>query len=318
MALERKGIARAYVVGIAFWLFAFIITLKMGAVGDASVEVISQLRLPRAVLATAVGMGLAVAGAVLQALFANPLCEPYTLGVSSGASLGAVIGASLGFQWILAGMTVSAFLGAILFAAILYLISRRSERGNLTLLLSGVMLGFLGSSLVAVWMAFADVNGIQGALFWLLGDLSRARLSGAFASLGMVVFLGSLIWARSRELDALLVGEDSALSLGVDVSSVRRKLIFQVSILIGVCVSGAGMIGFIGLIVPHFARRMVGSMHGRLLPLAAIWGAASLTAADGLARMVARPYELPVGVVTALVGAPVFIWVILRKRTRFA
>jgi iron complex transport system permease protein len=106
--------------------------------------------------------------------------------------------------------------------------------------------------------------------------------------------------------------------LGVDVSSVRRKLIFQVSILIGVCVSGAGMIGFIGLIVPHFARRMVGSMHGKLLPLAAIWGAASLTAADGLARMVARPYELPVGVVTALVGAPVFIWVILRKRARFA
>lgn len=310
-------VIRAYAFGIAVWVLAFLIALKVGAVGDASAEVISQLRLPRAVLATAVGIGLAVAGAVLQALFANPLCEPYTLGVSSGSALGAVIGASLGIQWIVAGMTSSAFLGALLFAVILYLISLRPSRGNLTLLLSGVMLGFLGSSLVALWMAFADPNGIQGAMFWLLGDLSRARISGAFVSLGIVLFLGAGLWGRSRELDALLMGEESAQAVGLDVARVRRRLIFHSSLLIGVCVAGAGMIGFIGLIVPHFARRFVGSMHGRFLPLTAIWGAAALTAADGLARFVARPYELPVGVVTALLGAPIFIWVILARRDRF-
>lgn len=314
LSRTRGSVIRAFLIGFVTWLIAFAIALKLGAVSDANLELIAQLRLPRALLAAAVGAGLAVSGAALQALFANPLCEPYTLGVSSGSALGAVIGASLGLQWIFAGLTGTAFAGALFFAGILYAISLRARGGNLTLLLAGVMLGFLGSSLVALWMALADASGVHGALLWLLGDLSRARMQGAVFTLIGVVTLCVAIWFRSRELDALLMGEEGALALGVPVAQARRRIIFTTSLLVALCVSGGGMIGFVGLVVPHFARRFAGSLHRGLIPMTAIWGAASVTLADALARIVARPYELPVGVVTALIGAPVFLWVILRRK----
>jgi iron complex transport system permease protein len=181
------------------------------------------------------------------------------------------------------------------------------------LLLAGVMLGFLGSSLVALWMAVADANGIQSAMLWLLGDLSRARLQGALFSLLGSVMISFAIWTRWRELDALLMGSDDALSLGVSVSSARRRLIVLVSILIGICVSGSGMIGFVGLVIPHFARRWVGSLHLRLLPLCGLLGAMALTLADCIGRIIAKPYDLPVAVITALIGAPLFLWIMLRS-----
>lgn len=309
----RRRVFRGYVLGLAAWALAFTLALKLGAIEGASVEIIAELRLPRAILATAIGMALAVAGAVLQALFANPLCEPYTLGVSSGSAFGAVLGASLGLNIMFWGLGLSAFAGALLFMGVLYLISLRPGVGNLTLLLAGVMLTFLGSSLVALWMALADANGLQGALVWLLGDLSRARLEGSLFALVSCSLLSFSLWAGSRHLDGMLMGEEGALSLGIQVDQVRRRLIIIVSLLVGLSVSAAGMIGFLGLIVPHFARKVVGSMHYRLLPLCAIWGAAALTFADMLARVVARPYELPAGVVTALIGAPLFLWVMLER-----
>jgi iron complex transport system permease protein len=311
---RASGVFRAYVVGVVFWVFAFILALKLGAVPDADLGVITQLRLPRAVLASAVGMGLAVAGAALQALFSNPLCDPYTLGISSGSAVGAVVGATLGLNWLFSGLAGTAFVGALIFTGFLYLLAARPGTGNLTVLLAGVMLSFLGSSLVALWMSVSDANGIQGALLWLLGDLSRARIEGAAFSIGVAGLLVSLLWSRWREMDALLMGEEGALSLGIDVAGVRRRLILLTSLLIALCVSAAGMIGFVGLVVPHFARRFVGSLHLRLIPLCAIWGAAAVTLADCLARVVVRPYELPVGVVTALFGAPIFLWVMLRTR----
>ncbi len=304
---------RAYILAVSFWLFAMIIALKTGAVSDADAALIAEVRLPRAILATAVGMGLAVSGATLQALFSNPLCEPYTLGISSGSTLGAVLGMTLGFRLSMAGLTGSAFAGAMIFTGILYLISLRPGVTGLTLLLAGVMMGFLGSSLVALWMALADSAGIQGAVLWLMGDLSRARLSGALFSLADSILLVGLIWSRWRSLDALLLGEEAAASLGVPVASVRRRLLLLVSLLIGLCVSGSGMIGFIGLVVPHFLRRIFGSLHLHLLPLSAIWGATTLTLADALARSIVPPLELPVGVVTALIGAPLFIFLLTRK-----
>ena len=304
----------AYVWGLFIWALAFFAALKIGAVDNADYDVIVQLRLPRALLGTAVGMGLAVAGAALQALFSNPLCEPYTLGISSGSALGAVVGVSLGLEWIVAGLAGPAFAGALLFLGILYLFSLRPNTNNLTVLLCGVMLGFLGSSLVALWMALSDSNGIQAAVFWLLGDLSRARIKGVLITLAIVLNLSLLLWSRWRALDALLLGEEGAVSLGIEVRSVRRSLMLITSLLIAVCVSASGMIGFVGLVVPHFARRLVGSLHLRLLPLCAIWGAATLTAADGLSRWLLKPYELPVGVITALLGAPVFLWIMLGRK----
>jgi iron complex transport system permease protein len=302
-------------MGLLLWAAVFAFSLRVGMAGEIDWDVVKELRLPRVVLATAVGMGLSVAGAVLQAVFTNPLCEPYTLGVSSGSALGAVIGAWLGLPLVVAGLTGSAFLGALAFGFLLYLISLRSgKESRFRLLLSGVMLGFFGSSLVAVVMALSDPSGLQGALFWLLGDLSRARPEGAWAALALIVSMTVFILTRWRGLDALLVGEENALALGVDVSRVRRSLLLISSLLIGVCVSAGGMIGFIGLVIPHLARQAVGSLHRKMIPVCAVFGALGLTAADTLARTVAAPFELPVGVVTALIGAPVFLWILLRRR----
>jgi iron complex transport system permease protein len=308
---------RAYLLGLIIWVGAFFMALKLGAVDQPSFELIATIRLPRAILATALGVGLAVAGAVLQALFLNPLCEPYTLGISSGSALGAVVGATLGIQGIYAGLAGPAFMGAMIFSSILYLISKKMNAGNMTLLLTGVMLGFFGNSLVALWIALSDTNGIQSILVWMLGDLSRARLHGAlFTSLGVGI-LCLLIWRQWRSLDGFLLGEEEAEAIGIDSKRVRRQMILFTSLLIGLCVSAGGMIGFVGLVIPHFTRRRVGSLHLHLIPLAAIWGAVALTTADWVSRVLVRPYELPVGVVTALLGAPVFLWVML-KRQRFA
>jgi len=303
---------QALLLGLFLWVAAFVISLRVGTVSNADFELIKLLRLPRAILATAVGAGLALAGAALQALFSNPLCEPYTLGISSGAALGAVIGGSLGSQFFVVGLAGSAFIGALTFAGILLVVSKKAQ-GNLSLLLAGVMLGFLGSSLVALWMAVADSNGIQGTLLWLFGDLSRARLQGSLLALAAVIIIGGQIFQRSSDLDGFLMGEDGALALGVNTSSARKSIILWTSLMIGICVSASGMIGFVGLVVPHFSRRYSGSLHRKLLPLCAVWGAASLTIADAAARALAMPYELPVGVVTALLGAPLFLIIMLKR-----
>jgi iron complex transport system permease protein len=150
-----------------------------------------------------------------------------------------------------------------------------------------------------------------------MGDLSRVRLNGALFALASVSVLVFLIWSRWRDLDALLLGEETAAALGIPVHGVRRRMVLWISLLIGICVSGGGMIGFVGLVVPHFVRRLVGSLHLHLIPLVAIWGATCLTLADAVARSVVSPMELPVGVVTALIGAPVFIF-ILTSRSREA
>lgn len=314
--MEKLSVLRAYLLGLSVWVGVVILSLKLGAVSDASFELITQLRIPRVILASMIGMGLSVAGAVLQALFSNPLCEPYTLGISSGSALGAVLGVSFGLEWMVAGLAGSAFIGALLFTAILLISAQRQGGNNTILLLTGVMLSFLGTSLVAVWMALTDSNGLQAALVWLFGDLSRARLKGSLLLASGVMCLIFSIWKNWRNLDGLLMGEESALSFGVDVPKVRQRMILLTSLLIGFCVSAGGMIGFVGLVVPHFVRKYRGALHLHLIPLCAIWGAVILTAADCIARSAIRPYELPVGVVTALLGAPAFLW-ILWKRPAF-
>lgn len=316
--MRRAERSRHYWIAFLAWIFACFCALRWGSVAQADLDVIASVRLPRVVLASAVGLALGVSGAALQALFSNPLCEPYTLGISSGSALGAVLGVVFGLEWAVSGLAGTAFLGAVAFTGVLLFFNRRASTsgGNLSLLIAGVMLGFLGSSLVALSMAISDSHGLQGAMIWLLGDLSRARLSGSvfsiFASLALVV----LIWNRRNELDSFLMGEEQATTLGVDVAHARKIIVLLVSLLIGLAVSGGGMIGFIGLIVPHFVRRISGSMHLHLLPLCGFWGATVLVVADLLARVVVSPYELPVGAVTAVLGAPLAMWVILEKNSR--
>jgi iron complex transport system permease protein len=312
--MSRSKLWKSYAIGLSAWLIVVFAALSQGAVEGAALDIILEVRLPRVILATAVGFGLSVAGTALQALFSNPLCEPYTLGISSGAALGAVLGASLGLNWVYSGIALSAFAGALFFAAILYAISLKPGVKNVSLLLAGVMLGFLGSSLVAVWMAMSDTNGLQGALIWLFGDLSRARLNGSLFTFVSVLGLSSLIWLNWRGLDALLMGEENAAALGVNVAQLRRRLIVLTSFLIGICVSAGGVIGFVGLIVPHIGRKSVGSFHLNLLPVSMIWGGAVLVFADLFSRVLIRPYELPVGIVTGLIGAPAFLWIMLNRQ----
>ena len=297
------------------WIAAVAVALRFGSVWNTDWNLIVGIRLPRVLLASAVGMGLAVAGVVLQALFSNPLCEPYTLGISSGASLGAVVGGSLGLSLNYAGLAGTSLFGWLFFLLILYGLSRTILRGKFSLLLGGVMLGYLGSSLVALWMAFSDSNGLSGALFWLLGDLSRARLTGACFSLGAVFILTAFIFLRRADLDALLLGEEFASSLGVSVNLSRRRLMILSAVLVSICVSSAGMIGFVGLVVPHFVRRLVGSFHFKVIPLSCIWGAVALTVSDAIARIAFTPHEIPVGVITALSGVPAFVFMMLSHRS---
>jgi iron complex transport system permease protein len=318
MASRKPFALAALLLGVSFAA-----ALAWGATAGWDSEIVLSLRLPRALLAAGVGAGLAVAGTALQALFTNPLCEPYTLGISSGAALGSVVGAAFGLGGAIAGLALPALGGALVFALALNAVAARGARrgrgvSGAGLLLAGVMLQFLGASLVSLWMSLTDAQGAQAALSWLLGDLSRARLSGALFTLAGVALFALAIWRRSRELDALLLGEDDAASLGVDVRRVRRRLIFATSFLVALCVSASGMVGFVGLVVPHFARRAVGPLHRRLLIMSALGGASALLIADLLARKLASPYELPAGVVTGLLGAPLFLWILVRRPAEVA
>ncbi len=315
--LAFSRLTLAYFYSILALLVACCIALNWGAT-SADWDVIRDLRFPRVLLALGIGMGLAVSGAVLQVLFNNPLCEPYVLGISSGSALGLVIGLSLGVSWNFGGLMGTSFLGALGFAGILYWVVHRRESspsypGNSFLLLIGVTLGFVGNSLLALLIAIHDPNQLHSPLVWFFGDLSRARPLGACLSLGIILGISLLIHTQSKQLDAFLLGEDEARSIGVDVSRLQKVLIGLTSVLVGVCVSGGGVIGFVGLLVPHGVRKWVGATHRNLLPLSSLWGATLLVFADFISRWLFRPYELPVGVVTALVGSPFLIWTLIQR-----
>lgn len=308
-----KRANRSWIFGIGLIGLLSIAGLEWGAVSHLDLDSVIQLRLSRVLLAMAVGISLAVAGSILQALFSNPLCEPYTLGMSSGAAVGAVILATLGVSLDWSGLGGGALLGALVFGGVLWGVAGRARVSPATLLLVGVLLGFLGSSIVALWMAMADPNGVQSAVFWLLGDLSRARVQGAVFVLCVAIGGAVWTWLHSEALDTLLLGEEDARSLGVATRRVRRRLLWVSCTLVAFSVSAAGMVGFVGLVVPHFVRRTSGALHRRLVPLVSIWGAVSLLFSDLVGRVAARPFEVPVGVVTALWGAPVFLWILLKR-----
>ncbi len=280
-------------------------------------SIVWDVRLPRVLLATIVGAGLAVVGAALQALLRNGLADPYLLGTSAGASLGAVgvllFGASaLGAL----SVSVAAFAGALLATTSVYALAWQSGRfPTARLVLSGVAVSYLCSSMTNL-LIFRAPSGEQArtALFWMLGGLAAAR----WESLGLpaaVVLLGTAVLVTySRTLNILSLGEEAAATLGVDADRLRRTGFVITSLITGVLVALSGGIGFVGLMVPHFVRLAVGADHRRVLPVSALIGAIFLTWADVLARVVVAPEELPIGVVTAFVGAPCFLWLMRSRR----
>ncbi|MBX3094350.1 MAG: iron chelate uptake ABC transporter family permease subunit [Cryobacterium sp.] len=275
--------------------------------------IIWDLRLTRVLTAAAVGAGLALCGAVMQALTRNPLADPYLLGLSSGASLGAVAVIVLGASLVL---PVTAFIGALVaLAATLALASAAGGVTPTRTVLAGVAVSALAAALtsfVIFWSAKGD--SYREILSWLLGSLGGANWSTVAISGVALVVIGVPLVAGGRVLDAFAFGDSAASALGVNVAGVRWGLLGATALLTGAMVSVSGSIGFIGLVLPHAVRLLVGSRHRALLPLAALVGAIVLVWADTIARTAFEPRELPVGIVTAIIGAPVFALILARKR----
>jgi iron complex transport system permease protein len=282
--------------------------------------VVVSVRLPRALVGFLVGGGLAIAGAALQGLFRNPLAEPGVLGISSGASLGGV----LAIVFHLAGraaiaLPACAFVGAAGNALMVFAIAARSGRGRLftgTLLLVGIAVAALNISLTTFVLSLAlssyDVG--RQVQYWLLGGLEGRTWDHLLLGVPPVVVGGVVILAHVRDLDALMLGETAAHSVGVDVARTRLRLVLATSLVVGAAVAVAGPIGFIGLLVPHIIRVGVGPRHATLLPLAFLGGGVFLVLADLVARSAFASEQIPVGVVTAVVGAPAFLALLVRKR----
>lgn len=283
-------------------------------------NIIWGLRLPRVLLGMIVGASLAVTGVTMQALVRNHLADPYILGVSSGASATATLGMLFGTFAFFGtySLAISAFIGAMLTILLVYMLSRVKGRINMThLLLSGVVIGMIMNSITnIITLSAPNALGIHNATFWMAGSLAGAKWGYLTLPLVVIIICMAVLMMNYRALNALLMGEETAGTLGFNVSRLHKMLILVASLLVGVSIAVSGSIGFIGLMVPHMTRLLVGSDHKRVLPISAFFGGILVVWTDVLARMVIAPEELPLGILTALIGGPFFIW-LLKKNTRF-
>jgi iron complex transport system permease protein len=286
----------------------------LGGAGDpTTLAIVRELRLPRVLLAFLVGGSLAVTGAVLQALVRNPLADPYLLGLSGGAGLGAVAAIALGVAgaW---SVPIAAAAGALAAIVLVYRLAVVADAvlDTRVLLLAGVVVGSFAAALVGAILALSPAEGLRSALLWLLGGFDAASWSalGIFAAYAVLPLV--MLVRESRMLDLLSLGEEPARFLGADVEPLKRRLYLASSLLTAAAVAVSGIIGFVGLVIPHAVRVLWGARHGSLLPSAFLLGGALLAAADAVARTAFAPLSLPVGVVTAVVGVPVFA-VLVRK-----
>lgn len=276
-----------------------------------------RLRVPRVLLAFLVGAGLAISGMAFQALFRNPLATPFTLGVSSGAALGAALYIRLGLAFTLfniPGITVTAFAGALGSIVLVYgLAQARAGFTVASMLLAGVAISFFFSSLILFLQYLSDFTQTFHILHWLMGSLSVMGMSAMLQILPWVLGGTVVIFFLSRELNLLATGEIIAASRGVNIARTRRWLFLVTSLAVGSIVAVCGPIGFVGMMVPHIGRLLVGADHRILTPVTLLWGGSFLTLCDTLARSLIAPAEIPVGVITSLLGGPFFVWLLLKQ-----
>ncbi|HXX17007.1 MAG TPA: iron ABC transporter permease [Candidatus Eremiobacteraceae bacterium] len=283
--------------------------------------IVVDIRLPRILLAVLVGASLSVAGTSFQALLRNPLADPYVLGISSGAAVGSIVALmienQLAFSAEYAGLItpLGAFIGAAVTITAVYFLGRREGQiDSTTLLLGGVITASFLSAVIMFLMSTLAGSNLRGASYWMMGSLSSLPPRSLLYLLGVgFVIAAGAIYTTASDLNLLLAGEKEAMHLGVDVPRVRIVVYLAASILTGLAVSVSGAIGYVGLLVPHAMRMIFGADHRMLLPASALGGAIGLVIADTLARTVVAPSELPVGAVTALVGAPFFIYLLRRR-----
>lgn len=306
-----EGIVNQFTSGMA------IETAGQGPVHD----IIWLLRLPRLVLAALVGMGLSVCGVIMQAVVKNPLADPYILGISSGASLGATaaillgIGVALGENFV----GIAAFIGAFAMSLGVLFISNLGGRSNsIKLLLAGMALSAVCGAFSSFIVYFANnKEGMQTIAYWMMGSFAGAKWE-TLAVIGPIVVLAVMFfWTQSRMLNLMLLGDESALTLGTDLHIYRQIYLLVSSLIVGFVVYAAGMVGFVGLVVPHVIRMLVGTDHKKLIPVSALTGAVFLVIADGLCRVIIPRTELPIGILISLIGAPCFVYLMIKKTYGF-
>ena len=280
---------------------------------DVIKRVFFDIRLPRVLLAIVVGGGLSISGAVFQAMLRNPLAEPYILGVSSGASVGTLIAMMLGFNIWFIGTPVFAFIGSIIVVTLVYYLGRRyGVLDTNTMLLSGVMVGSFLNAIVLFLISFIG-QPVRNALIWLLGNLSNADAKSVFVIMPIIIIVSILLYLNASKLNLIASGDEFAKQLGVKVEKIKKIIYVLASIIIGCSVSLSGAIGFVGLIIPHTCRLLFGPDHRILLTTSFLLGSIFVLFMDLLSRTLLYPIELPVGALTAVIGAPVFIFLLRRK-----
>ena len=312
---------------ILILLGAFLLGLGLGSVrvpvfkallgaglDSTSQAILWELRLPRVILAGIVGWSLSIGGAVFQALMRNPLAEPFLLGVSSGAAVGAVAGILFGVLfW--GGIPVMAFLGALITIILVLGIAQRARTIDPnTLILTGVIINAFFAALIMFALATASGEKLHSLLFWLYGDLGRGSFVDLWVMIPVVLAGSLLLYGMARSFNLIASGEEVASQLGVEVERAKWLSLITVSLMCGVTVAFSGIIGFVGLLVPHLVRMAFGPDHRILLPASGLFGASFLIGADLLARTVISPSELPVGVITAFLGAPFFLYLLYLRR----
>lgn len=320
-ALAVLGIVLDLVTGPAGLPLSETLRALTGAeVSRATGVIVWQVRLPVAALALLVGAALALSGAEMQTVLENPLAEPFTLGVSASAALGAAMAIVLGLtlpvlpaQW---SISANAFLFALGALALLQLLGRLRGGGPEVLILFGIALNFSAAAFLSVLQFVASADALQQLVFWTMGSLASASWQGVAALAAVLAACVPFSLRAAWQLTALRMGEDQARSFGVDVDALRRWTLLRVSLLAATAVSMVGVIGFVGLAGPHIARMLVGEDHRFFLPASLLTGALVMSLASTLSKMVVPGVLLPVGVVTSLIGLPVFFWLILRGRAR--
>jgi len=281
--------------------------------------ILSQIRFPRVVLGIAVGGALSLSGMLLQGVYRNPLVEPYTLGISGGASLGVAFAIVFGLHQLIGSFVLpfAGFTGAFLIIFLVYTFSSRSGRINIqSMLLTGVMISFIASSSMMLLMSTTSSENLHGIIFWIMGSLDEPDMS--LISVTLVLALGSLLvsYFFVQPLNALRLGEEKAKHLGINTDTTIKILFLLASLLAGVCVAVAGVIGFVGLIIPHLMRMLVGSDYRILLVSSFVSGSIFLVLSDVIARTIISPNELPIGVITGIVGGIIFLLLMSRSSLR--
>ena len=323
LANGQANITLGEVYQILFYKISHGLVGDLSGISDANINIVWFVRAPRVLLSIFVGMGLAISGAVMQAVVQNPLADPYILGISSGASLGATFAILVGFGGsalvLQLGLSFGAFAGAgIATILVLLLASIGGKMTSTKLVLSGTIVSALCSSVsnMIIYLA-SNAEGMKTVAFWSMGSLASA----SWNKLGFIVVLVSLITlfflTQYRVLNTLLLGDEVASTLGVKLTFYRRFYMLLAALLTSIIVANSGMIGFVGLIVPHIVRGVSGSDHRLLMPLTALTGALFLIWADVIARSTLQGVELPIGIITALIGAPIFIYIIVKRQYNF-